>query len=277
MGRKGLLSVEELATRLEADRPPAVVELYQDAASARPAIPGAVRTTLHRGFAMIRPDQNLQYDVPTPAEFASALGELGITPQTEIVLADEMGNRWATRVYWLLSYYHHRGAVWVLDGGVNTYADAGLPTDPAPASPRPARYPVPAGTDESIRIGAAELAQHLDDGSLTLCDVRTPQEHSGEVAMAARRGHIPGSINVPWDACLRADGTFLPDTRLAKVLEPYLDDARTQVTYCQGGIRASLTWFALQVLLGRPTRMYAASWEDWAGRPELPVAPLSSA
>ena len=89
--------------------------------------------------------------------------------------------------------------------------------------------------------------------------------------MAARGGHIPGAINVPWDDCLSPDGTFLPDGPLAEVLRPYLAASQPAVTYCQGGIRASLTWFALSVLLGHPARLYAGSWEEWAQRPELPV------
>jgi thiosulfate/3-mercaptopyruvate sulfurtransferase len=182
-----------------------------------------------------------------------------------------MANRWATRAYWLLKYYGHQGEVAVLDGGINHYAAAGFPTEPAFRIPAPADYRTPSKTDESIRITTEELAEGLGAGRYTMCDVRTSQEHTGEAVLAPRAGRIPGSIHVPWDECLRPDGTFLPDTRLAKVLDPYLDDSRTQVTYCQGGIRASLTWFALQELLGRPARLYAASWEAWAQRPELPV------
>jgi thiosulfate/3-mercaptopyruvate sulfurtransferase len=269
--RKGLISAQKLDVKLRSKSPPIVVELRQDPGDGRPAIPGAVGTTLHNGFAMIRPELELQYDLPDATEFAGALGRLGISPDSNVVLADDMSNRWATRVYWLLKYYGHRGNVAVLDGGISYYLAAGFPTAPGFRMPTPVEYPAPSKTDESIRITTEELGRGLASGRHMICDVRTPQEHAGEVALAPRAGHIPGSIHIPWEDCLRPDGTFLPDIRLAKVLEPYLDDSRTQVTYCQGGIRASLTWFALQELLGRPARLYAASWEAWARRPELPV------
>jgi len=271
MSRQGLISAPELAERLNSPKPPVVVELRQDPHDAKPTIPGAVGTTLHDGFAMIRSEQELMYDLPSPAEFSAALSRLGITPDSEIVLADDMGNRWATRGYWLLKYYGHRGDVAVLDGGINFYLQTDLPASSEFRIPDAAEYPPPASADHSILITTDELAAGLDRGLYTLCDVRSAQEHTGEVAMAPRAGRIPGSIHVPWDDCLRPDGTFLPDTRLAKVLQPYLDDSRTQVTYCQGGIRASLTWFALHELLGRPARLYAASWEAWARHERLPA------
>lgn len=270
--RRGLIGVHDLAGRLDqAGAGLAVVDLRQDPADGLPKIPGSIWAGLHNGFAQQRPDRNLQYDLPTPEEFSSAMSRLGVTPQMEVALLDDMGNRWATRVYWLLSYYRHPADTFVLDGGIRAYLDAGLPTVPEFSHPEPQAYPVPKRRNESIRATAEYIAARLETGALTLCDVRTPQEHSGEVAMSGRGGHIPGAINIPWDACLRQDGTFLPGNGLAKVLAPYLDDRREQITYCQGGIRASLTWFALQVLLGRPARLYAASWEEWASRPELPV------
>ena len=167
----------------------------------------------------------------------------------------------------MLQYYGHQGEVQVLDGGINAYLAAGRRTDHEFVTPRPADYPVPTATDESIRITPDEIVAGIATDSLTLCDVRTPKEFSGEVAMSGRGGHIPGAINITWDSCLDADGKFLSDSQLAEVLTPYLDDSREQVTYCQGGIRASLTWFALQILLGRKARLYAASWEEWAQHP----------
>jgi thiosulfate/3-mercaptopyruvate sulfurtransferase len=134
-----------------------------------------------------------------------------------------------------------------------------------------AEYPAPGTRDERIRITAAELREALAVGRVQACDVRTAQEYSGEVAMSGRGGHLPGASHVPWDACLDSDRRFLPAARLEEALAPFLADPREPVPYCQGGIRASLTWFCLNELLGRPARLYAASWEEWAQDHSLPV------
>jgi thiosulfate/3-mercaptopyruvate sulfurtransferase len=199
------------------------------------------------------------------------MAKLGVSPGTHVVFADDMLNRWSTRAFWVLKYYGHEGEVHVLDGGINAYLATGQPTAAAFGTPQAAEYPVPTTADESIRITPDEIVAGIAAGGLTLCDVRTPGEFSGEVEMSGRGGHIPGAINIAWESCLDAEGRFLPDSRLREVLRPYLDDGREPVTYCQGGIRASLTWFALQVLLGRKARLYAASWEEWAQDPALPA------
>jgi thiosulfate/3-mercaptopyruvate sulfurtransferase len=266
------MSAAELGERLDqVGSGLVIIDMRQDPADGRPKIPGSVWATLDQGFAMPRPDRGLHYDIPTADEFAAAMSRLGATPDSEVVIADEMGNRWATRAFWLLRYFGHNGPVSVLDGGIRAYLAAGGPTAADFAEPAPASYPTPTTRDETIRATPDEIVAGLAGDELVLCDVRTPQEYSGEVALSGRGGHLPGAVNIPWETALADDGTFLQSDRLAEVLAPYLVDERKPVTYCQGGIRASLTWFALEVLLGHPARMYAASWEEWAQRPELPI------
>lgn len=271
--RAGLVSPGELAAELgRADPGTRVVDLRRRPDDGTPMIPGSAWISLHDGFAQARPAGNLQYDLPSPDEFAGALSRLGIEPESRVVLADDMGNRWSTRVYWLLKYYGHQGEVNILDGGIVAWVRSDNPVVDAFVTPEPSVYPPPTEGDESIRVTSAQLLEGISTGDLTLCDVRTPEEYRGEVVLSGRGGHIPGAINVPWDQSLGVDGTFLPNDQLAEALAPYLDDRRRQVTYCQGGIRASLTWFVLHVLLDRPARLYAASWEEWSQQPNLPVA-----
>ncbi|MGI8607720.1 MAG: sulfurtransferase [Candidatus Dormibacteria bacterium] len=270
--RKGLVSTTELATLLKANPPGSVVvDLRQDRADGLGVIPGSVWVDLHDGFAQRRPERELSYDLPRPDEVAASLGRLGISPHTDVVLADDMGNRWATRAYWVLRYYHHGGTVRVLDGGLAAWRAQGLPTVAGFATPVQAVYPVPPGRAGSILVTAEELRDGVRAGAMQACDVRTDQEYSGEIAMSGRGGHVPGAVHVEWNKALAPDGTFLPDERLAEVLAPFMRADREAVPYCQGGIRASLTWFCLNELLGHPARLYAASWEEWAPRQELPV------
>ena len=56
----------------------------------------------------------------------------------------------------------------------------------------------------------------------------------------------------------------------ARFAEAGVKDGQTVVTYCHIGQQASLVWFAAR-LLGFDARLYDGSFQDWAGRAELPV------
>jgi len=266
MTRPGLLAVDQLEGGGWT-----VVEILAEPPAGGGHLPGAVATTLHRSFALQRPGRNLDYDLPSAEEFAAEMARLGLTPGANVVFADEGMNRWATRAYWLCRYYGHAGEVRVLDGGLPAARAAGLATAGAPSAATPAAYPTPAVAEPRLRVTADELAAAIRAGTVTACDVRTTAEYTGATAMSGRAGHLPGAIHVEWARCLTPDGRFLDDAGLRRVLAPYLEGGGELVTYCQGGIRASLTWFALDVLLGRPAQLYAGSWEDWAQRPDLPA------
>jgi thiosulfate/3-mercaptopyruvate sulfurtransferase len=270
--RTGLMGVDELAGRLDRAVPGlAVLDMRQRRDDGLGAIPGSAWVDLHDGFAQRRPDRGLNYDLPQAAEVAATLGRLGIAPNTEVVLADDMGNRWATRAYWVLRYYRHPGKVSVLDGGLAAWRARGLATTEAFVQRPPTEYPVPASPDASILATAEQLRDAVTAGTALACDVRTPEEYTGEVALSGRGGHVPGAAHVLWEACLAPDRTFLPDEALRTVLQPFLDASREPITYCQGGIRASLTWFCLHELLQTRARLYAASWEEWGPRHDMPV------
>lgn len=270
--RKGLITAPELAARLDqAGADLAVVDLRQQRDDGLAAIPGSRWVDLHDGFAQRRPERGLNYDLPRPDELAASLSRLGIGPNTEVVLADDMGNRWATRVYWVLRYYRHPAAVRVLDGGLAAWRHLGLATAPVFATRDSTEYPLPTNPDGSILATAEELRDGLVAGTFQACDSRTVEEYTGAVIQSGRGGHVPGAVHVEWSRALGPDGRFLPNAELAARLRPFIRTDREPVTYCQGGVRASLTWFCLNELLGHPARLYAASWEEWGVRHELPV------
>lgn len=268
--RTGLITADKLASRVaEIGKDLVCIDLRERAPL--PKVPGSVWFDLHDGFAQHRPDRGLDYDLPSPKELAGTLSRAGATLDSEIVLADDAGNRRATRAYWLLRYYGHCGPVSVLDGGLFAYFGSDRPTAADFANPEPGDYPIPTTTDESIRATPTEILQGIEEDRVVICDVRTAEEYQGEFALSGRGGHLPKAQHVPWQDCLNPDGTFRSNQALEQVLRPFISEGHQAITYCQGGIRASLTWFALHVLLGRPSKLYAASWEEWAQRPELPV------
>jgi len=88
-----------------------------------------------------------------------------------------------------------------------------------------------------------------------------------------RPGRIPGSVSAPAREVFDpATGCFLSDDQLrAQLAAAGALDAPRAITYCGGGIAASVTAFVLE-MLGHPDwALYDNSLLEWSTRAELPM------
>lgn len=101
------------------------------------------------------------------------------------------------------------------------------------------------------------LARLLAEGSVTLIDVRSPEEFSGEAGYPCdpRQGHIEGAVNVPLEV-------LMADMRAALA---GLDSSRPIVAYCHSGQRSEMA-AALLRAAGHDATNYAGSWHEWSRR-----------
>lgn len=114
-----------------------------------------------------------------------------------------------------------------------------------------------------------ELAQLLEADAVTLLDVRTPAEFTGESGYPCdpRQGHIPGAVNIEWTELFAAEGEPLGAQALrALLLERGADPDRRIVTYCHSGQRSTYAASALGSA-GFEAANYAGSWHEWSRRP----------
>jgi len=102
-----------------------------------------------------------------------------------------------------------------------------------------------------------ELARLLEEASVTLVDVRSPEEFSGEAGYPcdARQGHIEGAVNVPLEVLMVDMPAALAD----------LDTSRTIVAYCHSGQRSEMA-AALLRAAGHDASNYEGSWHEWSQR-----------
>jgi thiosulfate/3-mercaptopyruvate sulfurtransferase len=113
-----------------------------------------------------------------------------------------------------------------------------------------------------------ELAARLDDGSLTILDVRTDEEFRGKGGYPCdpRQGHIPGARHVHVQELFAGPG--LPRSR--EEVRALVGEAEEVVAYCHSGSRSALATLALRAA-GYNARNYAGSWHEWSRHPELPA------
>jgi 3-mercaptopyruvate sulfurtransferase SseA len=102
-----------------------------------------------------------------------------------------------------------------------------------------------------------ELARLLEEGSVTLVDVRSPEEFSGEAGYPCdpRQGHIEGAVNVPLEVLMVDMRAALAD----------LDTSRPMVAYCHSGQRSEMA-VALLRSAGHDASNYEGSWHEWSQR-----------
>ncbi len=114
-----------------------------------------------------------------------------------------------------------------------------------------------------------ELASRLVDASLTILDVRRPEEFSGKAGSACdpRQGHIPGAKHVEVGSLFDAPGLPAPPERIRSLVG--LPEGAAVVAYCHSGSRSALATLALRSA-GYDARNYAGSWHEWSRHDELP-------
>lgn len=119
-----------------------------------------------------------------------------------------------------------------------------------------------------------EIVNRLTDPALTLLDARTPEEYDGSKIRAAKRGHIPGAVNLNWTDTMDKNRNLrlLPDAELHNMLTARNISAEQEViAYCHTHHRSSHSYFMLKHLGYKKIKGYAGSWSEWGNDPETPV------
>jgi 3-mercaptopyruvate sulfurtransferase SseA len=228
-------------------------------------IPGAVNADLMFGGTAL----------PTPAQMQSRLRAWGIAPDSRIVVYDNQDTMWATRVVFDL---HRHGVpldrLHVLDGGLKAWQAAGgaltkdsrPPPEPGTAVAAPARAGLAVELPEVLAAtGRAAPREPGGRGELVLIEALEPPWYHGQRSFFGRPGHLPHARMWSRLDLLQADGRFKPLPELRRMAAMLGIDEQTPVlTYCGGGVAATLPWFALHVLMGRPqVGVYVGSQREW--------------
>lgn len=228
--------------------------------------------------------------LPDPAAIATALGRLGLSNASRVVLVGDPLS--ASILFVALDYVGHGGRTLVLDGGLTAWREAGGSLSREAAS-QPAATFVP-NVRQDMVVDAAWIREHLGDRRTTFLDGRTRAEYDGTAnERLPRRGHIPGAKLVAWldtfdtrdvprDASgARVDNAPEAARLLARTdLERLFTDAGARrdgltVAYCTVGMRASHLYFVAR-LLGYPARLFVGSMADWTRSPDNPVVGIGT-
>ena len=237
-------------------------------------IPGAFHADLDRDLAAAPTAESGRHPLPNGPDFAALLGSWGVEPDTHVVAYDDSGGAIAVRLWWLLHWAGHKN-VSVLDGGMTAWLAAGGELSDQQPLLAEGHYPIRPGSKATVPVH--ELEYELAKGSLTLVDARDEGRFAGQIEpIDTRAGHIPGSLNRPFQENLSA-GLFKQPSELRAEFEALLAGRmdRALAFSCGSGVTACHNLFALE-LSGLQTlepRLYVGSWSEWIRSPDRPCVP----
>jgi len=235
-------------------------------------IPGAVFFDIDE---IADTDSGLPHMLPSPEKFSARVRKLGLGDGNRIVVYDQHGTMSAARVWWTFRVFGHKDVA-VLDGGLPKWLREGRPVEDRAPQPRERHFT--ARLNNLMVRDGAQIRRNLDERREQVVDARSAGRFNGtdaEPRPGLRRGHIPGSFNVPYGTLLDpATQTFLPAEAIAaRFRGAGVDLAKPIVTSCGSGVTAAILSFALHLIGHNDVALYDGSWAEW-GRPgDTPVEP----
>jgi thiosulfate/3-mercaptopyruvate sulfurtransferase len=237
------------------------------------------------GGALSDPEAKLPWTWPTPDRFEEDMRRAGVENNSTVVVyaatprkGIDVGLMWATRAWWVM--HHHDVDCRVLNGGWEKWL-----AEDRPISTRPGLFPrssfkASTGAQRGVASSADVLAAVGEPGATCVVDALSEDSFSGSarVRYGPRKGHIAGAVNVPMTELLdETTGVFRPAADIREAFERVgFDFSRPAITYCGGGIAATVDAFALKLCGMDAVRVYDGSLAEWSADPALPMVDPSA-
>ena len=205
-------------------------------------------------------------EVPV-AEVEKTYQAMGISPGKKIVMYDQGGSWFATRLFYSLVYNGFPAKdLYILNGGLFKWQKEGLPVtkEVAPA-PMKGSFKI-RKFNEDVKINLPQFVTASGDtANHVLLEALGADWHYGETHFFNKPGHVPNAVLMPSDDFYNADKTFKSPEEIRRMLA-YLSIKPEQTidTHCGGGGAASVPFFALKYLVNYPkVKLYTESQMGW--------------
>ena len=209
--------------------------------------------------------------MPRAEGFSVAMRELGVSSDKHLVVYDEGNLFSAPRAWWMLRTFGVQ-QVSILAGGLQGWKAAGFSVEAGPVTLSEGEFEATYDESQVKRLNDVLLISH--EGGAQIVDARAANRFNAEVdepRPGLHRGHIPRSLNVPWNN-LVVNGELKPVAELRDLfVKAGVDIEKPVVASCGSGVTAVVVILALTALGARNVALYDGSWGEWGSRDDLPI------
>jgi thiosulfate/3-mercaptopyruvate sulfurtransferase len=216
-------------------------------------------------------DHPISNMIPSPERFTRECRKLGINKNSEIVVYDNLGTYSSPRVWWLFKVMGHKN-VTVLNGGLPAWIKENCEVE-TKESKEVELGDFQASFNSKRVLNAEQILENINTEHSFVIDVRSEDRFFGRVPEPRenlKSGHIPKSINLPFDQVL-ANGMFLPENELNEIFESLSVKNKPLVFCCGSGVSACIGLLACELVRENETYLYDGSWAEWGQLENYPI------
>ena len=233
-------------------------------------IKGAVRIDVETELSAPVKEHGGRHPLPNVEELKITFENIGISNDSIVVAYDEGDLSGPARLWWILKYLGH-DKVYVLNGGINVFAEIGGETNSAKTEIKKGKFEV--NPNENMRVNMEYVRERLNKENIAIVDCRENIRYIGEFEPVDKKaGHIPGALNFFWMDILKKvdDKYYLKSLKELKKQFSNLNNYDEVIVYCGSGITACPNSLALSEA-GINHKLYAGSFSDWISYDENEV------
>lgn len=223
----------------------------------------------HLEGAVCLPPAALSLESQIPGLIASKedvekkLSEMGIANDSIVLVYDDKGGVYSSRIWWMLKLYGHAD-VRVINGGARALEKAALKMSAESPVLTPSDYHANA-LEDALYATLEDVKNAIDsEGKIKLIDVRSTAEYA--------EGHIPTATLYPHTENLYSDGSFKSKSTIEL---NYRDLGLTKedaiILYCKTSFRATQTALLLSEAGFSNVKVYDGAWVEWQNQ-DMPPA-----
>ena len=236
-------------------------------------LPGATYAHLNRDLASPAIlGKTGRHPLPKIEDLTKTFSEWGINPSNQVVVYDDTGGIYASRLWWMLRWLGHK-AVAVMDGGWPRWVKEERPVSAHIFFPETVNFCV--SLQDHLSVSAEDVLNYIDNLEVCIFDARSRERFYGEKeTLDPVAGHIPSAVSAPFAGNLDSEGNLKSKPELRKIYLELLNglSADKAVTYCGSGVTACHNILSMYYAELGDSRLYSGSWSDWITVPERPIA-----